>query len=363
MPRILALLLITLLIAGGSALAGCSSSNSVPDDEIPGQPREYSSVAVDENGEASEGGEARQASTGNLEATGPVATVNGETIDAETFNLRAGQLNLAGAPPELLAHLSQQIVEDLVNQKLIADAVAEEDLEITDAMIEERTAGFRLEFQELYGEDFDFDSFIAQQGFTEEEVEETIAETIAIEALLEARGMEEPTEEDARAYYDANPGEFDMPERVAARHILITVQADESAPQWEEAREEIEALRAEIEGGADFATLAREHSQDGSAQQGGALGEFVRGQMVPEFEEVAFQLEVGEVSEPVRTQFGWHLIEVTEKMDSGVVEFEEIAAPLQRQLKEVALQEALDALLIELRQNADIEIHNENIQT
>ena len=91
--------------------------------------------------------------------------------------------------------------------------------------------------------------------------------------------------------------------RAKARHILVPTE------------EQCEALKKEIEGGADFADVAAAHSTCPSGQRGGALGEFGKGQMVPEFEEVVFNEEVGMVHGPVKTQFGYHLIEVTERSE------------------------------------------------
>ena len=91
--------------------------------------------------------------------------------------------------------------------------------------------------------------------------------------------------------------------RASARHILVDSQ------------EACQRLKDEIAGGADFADLARKHSQCPSSANGGDLGEFGPGQMVPEFDKVVFANTVGEVSEPVQTQFGWHLVEVTSRTD------------------------------------------------
>lgn len=91
--------------------------------------------------------------------------------------------------------------------------------------------------------------------------------------------------------------------RASARHILVSTH------------DECEALKTQIEGGTDFAELARRHSQCPSSHRGGELGEFGRGQMVREFDEVVFSAPVGEVQGPVKTQFGYHLIEVTARAD------------------------------------------------
>ena len=92
--------------------------------------------------------------------------------------------------------------------------------------------------------------------------------------------------------------------RATARHILVETQ------------EACEAVKSQIEGGADFAAMAREHSQCPSGQQGGELGEFGPGQMVPEFDRVVFQEEVGKVHGPIQTQFGFHLVEITSRTES-----------------------------------------------
>jgi parvulin-like peptidyl-prolyl isomerase len=101
-----------------------------------------------------------------------------------------------------------------------------------------------------------------------------------------------------------------MSDRITASHILIGFGAD-SARSEEEAKTQIEALKAEIAGGADFAALAAEHSDCPSSAQGGDLGSFGRGMMVPEFEQAAFALETGKVSDVVQTDFGYHLIHRT----------------------------------------------------
>jgi peptidyl-prolyl cis-trans isomerase C len=101
-----------------------------------------------------------------------------------------------------------------------------------------------------------------------------------------------------------------MSDRITASHILIAFGAD-SPRSEEEAKTQIDALKAELAGGADFASLAAEHSDCPSRMEGGNLGSFGRGMMVPEFEEAAFALETGAVSDVVQTDFGYHLIHRT----------------------------------------------------
>ena len=112
-------------------------------------------------------------------------------------------------------------------------------------------------------------------------------------------------------YYDQHQDEFKRPEQIQARHILIKV--DDKRPDAQ-AKQEIDKIRQQIAGGADFAKVAGEVSEDtGSKVKGGDLGFFGRGQMVKEFEDAAFNAKVGELAGPVKSPFGYHLIQVLDK--------------------------------------------------
>ena len=146
----------------------------------------------------------------------------------------------------------------------------------------------------------------------------------AVQALLAA----EP--ERIQEAYAARATEFDKPERVRARHILVRVPAAADDSARAAARARLEQARARIEAGESFALVASEVSEDGSAAQGGDLGEFQRGAMVSAFEEVAFSLEPGALSDPVETQFGLHLILVEEKLAPETISFQEAREQIAR---------------------------------
>ena len=124
-----------------------------------------------------------------------------------------------------------------------------------------------------------------------------------------------PTDQEVQEYYDINMSQYSTPGQVRARHILLRVEDDTDEATVEARAAE---LTAELRDGGDFDALAREHSDDeGTAPQGGDLGLFGRGRMVPEFEAVAFDMEVTEISDPVRSPFGFHIIQVTEKQEEA----------------------------------------------
>lgn len=149
------------------------------------------------------------------------------------------------------------------------------------------------------------------------------------------RGQVEIADDELRAYYDDNADEFAREAQVQARHVLLRT----GERSVEEARQEINAIRQRIEGGEDFAAVAREVSEDpGSAQRGGDLGMFGRGQMTPEFEEPAFAAAGDELVGPVESPFGVHLIQVTDRREAGAQPFEEARESIRFRLAEERLE-------------------------
>lgn len=149
------------------------------------------------------------------------------------------------------------------------------------------------------------------------------------------------TEEAVRAEYDKLVADFKPQEEIRASHILVATE------------EEAKAIKAELDGGADFATIAKEKSIDPGAANGGDLGFFGKGMMVAPFEQAAYALtEIGQVSEPVQSQFGWHIIKLEEKRESSPPTFEQVAGQLQQQL----LMTTFDGTVAKLMEGVQIDI-------
>ena len=149
------------------------------------------------------------------------------------------------------------------------------------------------------------------------------------------------TDEAVRARYDKQIAETPPTNEVRARHIIV------------ETEDEAKAIIAELDAGGDFEAIAKEKSKDGAAAQGGDLGYFTEGRMVPEFEQAAFALNVGDYSkEPVQTQFGWHVIKVEDKRVQQPPAFEQVA----EQFRALLLRENYFAKVTELREAAAVEI-------
>lgn len=173
------------------------------------------------------------------------------------------------------------------------------------------------------------------------------------------------TDDEVKAYYDKNKASFTTAEQVKARHILISV--NEKAPQNEvdNALKQIKDIASKIKSVDDFANMAKQYGQDGTKAKGGELGWFTKEQMVPEFAEIAFTLPLDTLSEPVRTQFGYHLIWVEDKKEAHEQAFDDVKDDIRYKLAvekvNATLQDTVDASLANLLANADMKTEAEKL--
>ncbi len=156
--------------------------------------------------------------------------------------------------------------------------------------------------------------------------------------------------EEIKKYYDEHSEEFMLPERWRASHILV------------DTNEEAEEIKEKVNQGAPFEELARNRSKDASAERGGDVGYFSKGQLIPDFEEACFLLEAGEVSDVVKTQFGYHIIKLTERKSPEVQEFSRVKELIKKELEGQRKKELFDELIRDLRNNAKISINEEFLE-
>jgi len=235
---------------------------------------------------------------------------------------------------EIKAIAGTQLLEEVVIKQILA-----EKYEVTEEAIEERVQ----EFKDQLGENFD--AQVAMAGYNDETFKDFIKfQLLQEEALKDV----EVTDEEVKAYYEQASQELE------ASHILV------------ESAEEAQAIYEELRAGGDFAAIATEKSKDpGSAAQGGALGWFTVGTMVPEFNDAAYALEVGEISEPVQSQHGYHIIKLTNKRaveGYGTLEEEKenITEALKEQKAATTDWATVEARLIE---EAKVEIKDEDLKS
>lgn len=284
-----------------------------------------------------------------------LAIVNGhELTDADLEKTLAMFKKQMGdrVPPEqmeqALPQIRERIMEELIMRQIMLDEVAKKGIRLSDSEFAE----IKVELAQELPPGTTIEDYMAETGTTEAEMREQMAVRKMI--IAQAETLEQPTDEDIQAFYEENKDGFSQGESVTASHILIKVDPsdDDAAKAAKKAR--IEALRAELEGGAEFAALATENSDCPSASAGGDLGSFGRGQMVPEFEDAAFSQPIGSVGEVVETQFGYHLIKVGEKTTAKTLDFNEVKDRIRDMLYSQEQQDAVRKYVDGLRESAEI---------
>ncbi len=251
--------------------------------------------------------------------------------------------------------LEKMIVERILDEKVELANIAVSDQEVTDKLTEiasKQNPPMSLE---------EFEKKAAEYGQSFEEVREQLGRQLTYEKLLEPQwaGKIDFNDQDAKKYYDENLKRYTSPEQVRASHILIT--PDTSDPNTDPNQAKAKALAKtrellkQINEGADFAELARANSKDpGSASRGGDLDYFPRGRMKLPFEKAAFELEVGKISDIVETDYGYHIIKVTDHKDDAVTPFEEVREGIIEQLTQRKKSEFAKEYIESLRAKTDI---------
>jgi len=265
-------------------------------------------------------------------------------------------------PPEFVEQykkeVRQQVLEDLIARVLVDERIKEEVMvaeeEVTsylEGMVAAQEPPLSLE---------DLKRRIAAFGQDFEQVKENIRRGLGRQRLMQAQwiGRINVTEDDAKKYYDDNPRLFETPERVRASHIQI--KPDMSDPNVDpneakaKARAKAEELLEQIRDGVDFATLARANSTCGTATRGGDLGLKPRRTWAKPFEEAAFKLKVGQVSDVVETKVGYHIIRVTDRKEASLMTFEEAKDRIINELTQKSRQEIVREYVESLKAEANI---------
>ena len=244
-----------------------------------------------------------------------------------------------------------EVIDTLVAEKLLEQEIRKLRIEVSEPEIERIVEGTKAQ----HGlDDQKLAQALAQQGLTLKEYKEGLRKQLMKAKIiqLKVKNRVQVTENEVKARAAQNRALNQADFRVKARHILFLVK-DEAAA--EDARKRAEAAKARIVAGEDFATVAQELSEGPSARNGGSLGVFGRGEMVPEFERAAFSAEPLQVIGPVRTSFGWHLIWVEERVAQEQSE-SAMEEQIRAQIYEAEVERAFKQYLEELKQAAYIDI-------
>lgn len=287
-----------------------------------------------------------------------VARVNGVAISSLELK-RASKVMLSGQrgmepSADQRKESDKQALTQLVSAELLYQAGQK--LEVKD--IEKQVDNKLAQGKARFANDQDFTKAMKELDMDEKVLRDYTRRDLIITNFIEKTIVPavKVSEDDARKFYDQNPDKFTKGESVKASHILLGVDQKAGAEDKKAAREKAEKLRKELVAGADFAALAKGNSTCPSSQQGGDLGYFGKGQMVPAFEKAAFALKPGEISDVVETPFGYHIIKVTDKKAAEKVEFKEARPRIEDFLKNQKVGAAVNEYLAEARKTAKIEL-------
>ena len=300
-----------------------------------------------------------------VDPNSPAVIVNGSAItEGQVLEKIKPQLDRAAAQvppsylPQIEAQLKQQALQGMIIEKLLDEKVKEANIVVTEADALEHLTKMGAQQQPPLSID-EIKALIEAQGQSFDTAKNQIQKGLGYQKLMESKwaGKADVNEAEAKKYYDENPKEFEVPEQVQASHILIKPDPNVADPNQAkaEAKAKAEELLKKVKEGADFATLAKENSACPSAPKGGDLGFFNKGKMVPAFDEAVFALKVGQVSEVVETQFGYHIIKVTDRKEASTIPFEEAKDNLIKMLTQKKQSEYAKEYIDSLKANAKIE--------
>jgi peptidyl-prolyl cis-trans isomerase C len=293
----------------------------------------------------------------------PVANVDSQARKVVTFeggDVTQGELDefaeQSGVPkddPQYQATV-QQIMPQLVSIEIAKAYAQEHNITVSDEEVDQelaklkeqvgdqaRSSGQDMSNQEAY------EQALKQNNITEEQLREDIRENLPVQEVQKrVAGDAEPSDEEIQNYYEKNKeAQFTTPEQRCVRHILFNKDQKEKAKD----------VKQQLENGGDFAKLAKENSQDpGSAAKGGDLGCLGKGETVPEFEQAAFGAERGEIVGPVQTEFGYHILQVTDVKPEQTRSLQEVESQIRSQLATEKQSEKFNNWIEEQKKERDV---------
>jgi peptidyl-prolyl cis-trans isomerase C len=292
-------------------------------------------------------------------------TVNGVNINESQIEAQLKpQLAKVGAqlPPTFVEQyknqLRGQVLEGMIVEQLLDGKVKENNIIVTEEEVVEHLE--KAAAQQNLSLD-DIKEMMEARGQSFDEAKQRIKKGMAYQKLMDTQwaGKINVTEDDAKKYYSENKTKFETPEQVRASHILIKPNTNDPNADPNQAKAKAKAkaedLLKQIKSGADFAELAKTDSGDTySAVQGGDLGFFGKSQMVPAFERAAFALKTGQVSDVVETQFGYHIIKLTDHKDANTIPFEQAKKDIVEMLAQTQKADFAEKYIESLKADAKI---------
>ena len=283
------------------------------------------------------------------------AIVNGQEISGEAVQFELDRLvrfymshgMTMDEVKRNLAKLEEKALDQAIGAKLLLDRALEIELPVTAADVDAEVERVKAQI----GGEENYKKALEAQGISEENFRKELEKGARVNMLVNqaCAHISDPTEEEVAAFYEAHKAEYVEEPKVLCQHILVKGADDKALDKIKDIRERI------VSGKADFAEEAKKNSDCPSGQEGGSLGWFGRGMMVPEFDKVAFEMKKGEISGVVTTQFGYHIIYKADEKGGGQLTLDDVHDQIKDLMRHENRGRAMDAFVAELREKAKIE--------
>jgi len=246
--------------------------------------------------------------------------------------------------------LKKSILDNLVSRELLYMEASKNPPKDLNKQVDEQLNQIKGNFKS----EEDFQNYLSKMNTSEKEVKNNLSKNIILENYVTSISDKiTVSDKEIKEYYNKNKDEFKQEEQVRASHIIISSKNGEKVAQ-----EKINKIYSEIKDGLSFEEAAKKYSEDGSANTGGDLGFFRRGMMVKEFEDVAFNTKKGEISKPFKTEFGYHILMVTDKKEEKQLSLEEAKETIKNNLIAEKTDEKINQIIEKHRKSANINYTN-----
>jgi peptidyl-prolyl cis-trans isomerase C len=269
-------------------------------------------------------------------------TVNNINITEREFDLACNDFMNRTGKQKLSQNEMVAIANQLIDSILLLEEAKNSQLTVSDDEINKYVEGVKSS----YKSEEDFNNALKTIGDSIDDFKAKIKDNMILRKYLSTEFYSKVNiqDDEMEKFYKTNEDYFYSQEKLNASHILFNKEDKEAA----------EKIREELVNGKNFADMAKLYSQCPSKEKGGELGLFTQGQMVPEFEKVAFALKTGEISELVETRFGYHIIKLNSKQDPYKLNYDDVKDTIKKQMVEKEVNEHLKVKINQLRENADI---------
>ncbi len=288
-----------------------------------------------------------------------VAIVNGVFISKDAllremmriYNKIASQGGMINSSQ--LDQFKKTALETLINLELLYQESQKKGIKVDEKEVNESYDNMKRQFPDESA----FQKELKKLELTEEKVKDQIRRRLAIKKLIGQELMKgnKISESETKNFYKEHPDLFKTPEQVRVSHILVMVDPSKGEKGKKKAKEKIEKIKDRIKKGEDFSALARKYSEGPSKDKGGDIGYIQRGQVVKPFEDTAFSLKKGQVSDIVETRFGFHIIKVTDRKPPSIIPFEDVKERIENYLMKKKLEKRLANYINDLKKKAKIE--------